>query len=621
MNESISLLLNTLPVLVPTMPELEQVAAFLVVVAGLATIGAGLRIATGNRDAVAAADLVVGWGVVVVLFVVGNTLFAIPLKFLALLAGVAALVFAVMLARRKVLPMGGGIVKLLVLLLPILAVTASMHASEGDDFATWLPNVRYLVLFDHFPGPGLEPTDSLFPAYPPAGAIVAYLVSLVSGHLSETAVDRFNLLLLAALALLLIRTFHDEPAGAERGVRWRDAAIALAFVTAFSPTFVPRLVLANYAECATAVSLAFAAFLGLRLVLAETRPGPALLLQAVAVFAVLVLTKQSTLALFGLLLIALALVALRTPRRLIWGVMPFLAALAMLLVWKHHVVLLGGGDMPIAPVGQWQWDVLPETVESILTVIRNKSGYFGLSILIVLLSLWLLLTSRGGTAPLARVFAVLFVGFNAFLVWTYVAVFIGYEGRAAASFWRYNTQLGALQLVALAALLGAAWRHRPETVTRNRLVTAWGGICLLVLVAGPFLAVGGLRFDVHKVKHHLAEVVPQLKALLPDGASVWFIDPPRLSLHNQMEYTLGYGRQLAGVISYDTRDDFYPEFARNQISEYAFVLNSNEKLEAVIGFSLPTGASHLIRRDETGQWGIVKSFPFKGFVQARDLKY
>ncbi|WP_139305439.1 hypothetical protein [Magnetospirillum fulvum] len=616
-----SLLLNTLPALMPTLPALGQVAAFLAIVAGLATIGAGLRIVTGNRDAVAAADLVVGWGLVVVLFVVGNSLLAIPLTILALLTGLAALVFAIVLIRRKAVPMGGGIVKLLVLLLPILAVTASMQASEGDDFGTWLPNLRYLVLFDHFPGPGLEPTDSQFPAYPPAGAIVAYLVSLLSGQLSETAIDRFNLILLGALALLLIRTFRDEPPGSERAVRWRDAAIALAFVTLFSPTFVPRLVLANYAECATAVSLAFAVILGLRLVQTDSRPGPALMLQATAVFAALVMTKQSTLALFGLLLIGLAMVARRTPRRLGWALTPFLVALAMLLVWKHHVMLLGGGEMPISAFDTWHWNVLPETLGSMLTVTHNKSGYFGLSALIVLVGLWTLI--KGGSQPLAitQVFTILFLGFNAFLLWTYIAVFIGNEGSSAASFWRYNTQLGGVQLVTLAALLGVVWRRKAETATRNRIVAVWGTISLLVLIAGPVLGAGLLRFDIHKVKMHIAEVAPELKAMLPPGTKVWFIDPPKVGMHNQMEYNLGYGTQLADRISYYSTEEDYANFAANEISDYAYVLNSSETLETAIALTLPVGASHLIHRDQTGQWRIVKSWLFKGFVRASDLKY
>jgi len=277
--------------------------------------------------------------------------------------------------------------------------------------------------------------------------------------------------------------------------------------------------------------------------------------------------------------------------------------------------------MPIAPFGTWQWNVLPETLGSMLTVARNKSGYFELSVLIVLAALWALVRSGGRDVSIAGVFAILFVGFNAFLLWTYIAVFIGNEGSSAASFWRYNTQLGGVQLVTLAALLGVAWRRRAETATRNRIVAAWGAISLVVLVAGPVLGAGLLRFDVHKVKMHIAEVAPDLKALLPPGAKVWFVDPPRVGMHNQMEYDLGYGRQLAGIISYYTEDDFYAGFAQNRVSEYAYVLNSSDKLETAIALSLPPGASYLIRRDETGQWRIVKSWPFKGFVQASDLKY
>jgi len=623
--DTLTFLLASGPALLPTSDSLVGLAAFLGVIAGLAVLGAGLRVVAGGDDAVACADLVVGWAAAVLVLVLGGTLFGLALTPLALGLGLVALAAAALLARRRVMPMGSGLGWLLLLLLPVLALTASMRPSEGDDFGTWLPNLRYLASVDHFPGAGLPLSDSQFPGYPPAGTLVGYLTGRLGGVLAETAVNRFNLVLLAALALLMIESWRAAAASAApRRPGWRAVAIALTAATLASPTFVPRLVLANYAETATAVALAFAALLGLRLVLAERRPGRGLALQAGLVFAVLVLTKQSTLALFAVLLLGLAVLAVRAggPRRGLRLLPALLAGAAALLVWKHQVAVLGGGEMRIGAFSQWQWDALPETLGSMLTVAGNKLGYFASSAGLVGAGLILLPRRRSDPAlAILSLYALLFLGFTLFLTWTYLAVFFGYEGRSAASFWRYNTQIGAVELVALAALAGAGWRRWGERPAARRGVAVLAAVALVALVAGPLLAVRVLRFDINPVKAHIAASVTDMRPLLPPGAKVWYVDPPRIGLANQIDYYLGDGVQIAGTISYFEPDRLYRPLLDGDRAAFAYVLNANPALEAAVGLALPDGASYLIARDAPGQWHVVRSWPFHGFASARDVKY
>ena len=621
--DAIAFLLANGPALLPTLPQLTGLAALLAVVAALSVLGGGLRVAAGGDDSLASADLVVGWAVAVAVLVVGGTLFGLALTPLALALALAALASAVLLVRRRVMPLGGGLGWLLLALLPALALTASMRPSEGDDFGTWLPNLRYLALFDHFPGAGLPLSDSQFPAYPPAGTLVGYLTGRLTGTLAETAANHFNLALLAGLALLMIDTCRNAAGAAIRAPGARAVVIALAAATLASPTFVPRLVLANYAETATAVTLAFAAALGLRLVLAEGRPGRGLTLQTALAFALLVLTKQSTLALFGLLALGLALLALRAggPRRLPRLLAPLLAAAIALLLWKHQVAMLGGGEMRVGAFAQWQWAALPETLGSMLNVAANKAGYFGLAAALVAAGLVLLRRRLDPALAVIPLFGMVFLGFTLFLTWTYLAVFFGYEGRSAASFWRYNTQLGALQLLAVAALAGAGWRRWGQHPAASRLRAAVAALAVAALVVGPVAAIGVLRFDINPVKAHIAATAPEARALLPEGAKIWYVDPPRVGLANQIDYYLGFGVQIAGMITYFEAESLYRPLLDGDRAAFAYVLNATPALEAAVGLALPDGASYLIARDAPGQWHIVRAWPYRGFASARAVKY
>jgi len=611
------------PALLPSSEALGGLVALLGVMAALASLGAALRVAAGGDDALACADLVVGWAAAVLVLVLGGALFGLALTPLALGLAGAALASAVLLFHRRVMPMGDGLGWGLLLLTPVLLVTASLFPSESDDFGTWLPNLRYLALFDHFPGAGLPVSDSQFPGYPPAGTLIGYLTGRAGGLLAETALCRFNLVLLLALALLMLDTARIAAASSGRTIGAPATALALAAATLASPTFVPRLVLANYAETATAVTLAFAAVLGLRLVIRSPRPGWGLALQTTLAFALLVLTKQSTLALFVLLTVGLTGLAfgaggLRRPLRLL---PPVLAALAALLLWKHQVAVLGGGEMQIGAFDRWQWEILPEILDSMLTVAGNKLGYFGLSAVLVGTGLAALRRRPDPALAILPLYAVLFLGFTLFLTWIYLAVFFGYEGRSAASFWRYNTQLGAVQLVALAALAGAAWQHGHAHPLGHRLFAITATVAMVGLILGPVVAVRNLRFDLNPVKAHIAFSVKEARTLLPPDARIWYVDPPRIGLANQIDYDLGFGPQVAGTISYFEPESTYHSLLEDGRAAFAYVLNASPALEAAVGLALPEGASYLIARNAPGQWHQVRAWPYRDFTSARAIKY
>lgn len=602
---------------VPDGLQVAQACALLAVAAGFSAIGAAARLLAGGDRALPEADLLVGWALVATLFIVAGSLTPVPFTVLAGLTALAAVAaFAILAWRRHpILPAGAG--RTLVLLIPILLVTLSQIPSENDDFSQWLPNLRYLATVDHFPGPGLPISDSVFPAYPYATTIVAYLAGKLAGGLALTGVDRFNLLLLASLGLLLGRLFRGD-APARPG--WAAAACGLAAVTLLSPTFVPKLVLSAYADAATSVALAFAAVLSLRAV-EDERPSPALLLQIAAAFAAVLLTKQANLVLLVLLLAGVALTTRSAAGHLAPLAISLGAALLAALAWRHQVGLIGGGEMGARSFGEWQFSVLPEILESMWTVMYNKGVYFGLALVLCWLG-FASLRRRDGSAPLAIVFAITFLGFTAFLLWVYLAVYIGYEGRSAASFWRYHTQLGGLLLAATATVAGHLWR-RSEARRPGWLPQALKVACLVGVVAGPVVAARHLRFDIHPVKAHVRAAVADMAGILPPDATLLVADPRGSGFFNNfVRWHLGLAskaKAVGGLSAFTPAGQVAPTLAATAPS-HIYLLTSTPEVEATLGLTPPPEASSLLAHTASG-WAVVRSWPFQGFHAPRDVKY
>jgi hypothetical protein len=599
------------PRLVPNAAQAGQAVALLAVCAGMTAIGAVARLAGRDTRVLPEADLLVGWAAVAALFVVIGSFTALPLTvagIIAALAMVAAL--AVLLHRRQpLLPAGGG--RMLVMLAPLLLVTLSMVASENDDFGQWLPNLRYILLVDHFPGPGWPDSDSLLPAYPYAASIVAYLTSRLTGSFAETAVDRFNLLLLGSLALLLVRLFRNRNDDAPVG--WGAVAAGLSAVTLASPTFVAKLVLSNYVDCATAVALAFSAVLALRAVENDEQPGLPFHMQLAGAFGGLILAKQANLVLLALALAGIAIIARRTPRRLLRFAPALAVAGLAYLAWRHQVAVIGGGEQHAEPFANWQFGVLPHTLHSMWIVVINKGGYFGLATFLTGLALWNLLRRRA--SGLELVFAVSFVGFTVFLIWVYLAVFIGYEGWSAASFWRYHTQLGALQLAAAAALAG---RLPP---LGRRTARALGAVCLTLALAGPVVAMAFIRFDIHPVKDHVRAAVADMAPLLPAGALLTVVDPAGPYFFSAfIDWYLGFGHQVGAYTTIDTTPERTHALLSSPEVTYAYVVATSAAVDNAVGHALAPTASHFLKHEAAG-WRLVRSWPYEGFSSARDYKY
>lgn len=605
------------PHLLPNLLQIEQLAALIVVAAGFILIGASLRVLTGRSElpsqGLVSADLVVGWGAVVGLFVMVGSFTDVAFTHVAVLVGVWAVVGGAWAWRQGALATHGVWLKILVLLIPLLAVTATLTPSENDDFSQWLPNLRYLLLVDHFPGPHWPASDSVFPAYPYATALVGYLVSLMTGQLSATAVDHFNVLLLGGLGLLI----NDQWESSEpRKSGWRRLGFALALATLLCPSFVARLVLSNYVDCATSITLAFAAVLTWRLVASQTAPKSGDIIQAAVAMAILILAKQANLVLLAACLGGIGIACLPHLGRLVRLAIPLGCAAIAYLAWRHVVQGIGGGEMPMAPFAHWQWGVLPETLSNMGKVMINKSGYFALALVLVGFAVPLRRSN-----PMVMVFAATFLGFTFFLTWVYLAVYIGYEGRSAASFWRYHTQLGGLQMVAAAALLGH-FRTRLLTWVSPRFSAWGGGFLVVVLCIGPVLGAKHVRFDINPSKDHVRQAVLSMGDLVPKGSRLLVADPDGNGFFNNfVRWYLGFQAPYADGVSVFTPPGSLAQTIANEKITHIYAISASPELEAVLGQAIPTGGTSLFVRNEEGGWTDAKFWPFQGFSRIDAYKY
>ncbi|MDO8607490.1 MAG: hypothetical protein Q7R40_13210 [Phaeospirillum sp.] len=579
----------------PTATQLLSLGGLAVVALCFSTIGAAL----GGRDRLPEADLLVGWSLVAGLFTVAGGVFDASLTAVAVVAALMTVASAVVLWRRREPPVDGGNLAVLLWMLPLLIATASMRPSQWDEFSQWLPNARYLMLFDAFPGPGHPVSDSVFPGYPPAVTVIYYLVGRLIGQFTDTVAPWFNLLLLAGGARLMVRLFRGD--GAVGGA----AAWGVLGVTVLGTTFVPKLVLSGYADTATAVAVGFSAVLGLRLwETGKTGGGWGRALQFALVFALLPMTKQGNFALMGLLVLALAWESWRQGDE--WGRhwMTLAAALApaavATLAWRLHVAS-SGGDMSLRAVADWQWDLLPEILTSMRHVASAKGGYFGLGLVVVVLALW-----KRSEQRLIPLFAFVFVGYNVFLLFVYLAILGGYESANAASFWRYNTHLGSLEMLVAALLAGQIRRRLGDRRSLSRAAVIFGGLAAIIV---PFATQKYIRFDRQPTKMNALATIAEMAPLIPSDARLMLIDARGTGFFaNFTNYHLGFGRHVIGsVTAFNPGGPGAGVAALNP--DFIWVRTVLPNTAAELGLPLDETASNLVAV-ENGTLRLVKSWPY-----------
>jgi hypothetical protein len=153
------------------------------------------------------------------------------------------------------------------------------------------------------------------------------------------------------------------------------------------------------------------------------------------------------------------------------------------------------GELKPLPIAQWQWGNLPDIAVSMGKVILEKPVFFAcVAALFALLPRALRQQPDAESGRAVGLAAAIFLAYNAFIVLTYIGHFPGEMSVEAHSYFRYNTQLSLLIVLALVlALRGPVrlWLDTRSPVLRRGL----GQVAIALILLVPISFAGRLRFD------------------------------------------------------------------------------------------------------------------------------
>ena len=250
-----------------------------------------------------------------------------------------------------------------------------------------------------------------------------------------------------------------------------------------------------------------------------------------------------------------------------------------------------------------------------LGIALRKSGYFALLVVIAGFSLRSLFRHRGPFDTLAIISGAVFVGYNAFLVFAYVAAFGEGDARHAASYWRYNMHLGFL--AAATASYGGAlvWRRHGARLPAFR--AAW--LATVLVLAAPVVLVNKVRFDLHPPKQYVRTVGAELARIMPPDARLAVCDPGDVGFYAKLVRYLLHP-DVAMVFEHHifaNRRNLPGKFADSR-SSHAWVHTQSDEVRALLGAEMPSGASYLLEKTYDG-WRVVTSWPYPGYDLPTDI--
>jgi hypothetical protein len=553
-----------------------------------------------------------GWGALCLLLTVWGVLTPFSLTIPA--AGFVLVVLCVLaLPDRRPSPGAWKTLGRVVLMsLPLWLVMAPIRPSQPDTWLNLLPNAFYLLDWGRLPTAALPRSYSYLPAAPYNTQFLCYLGGLLSPNYPSAGMSLINVALLLTTGLLVGRALVAPSLAADAVPAWGAVAVGILLVTLFNPGFVPRFHLSAYGETALAVTAAMGAWI---LVSAQSAfvagEGRARPLPLALILSAMVGVKQSGIGLVAALAGAglitnLAERALPRAAALRFGAAALLPSVLLYATWRYWVAHAGVAELKLLPFAEWNWRNVAATAAGALAAARGKAMYFG-CVLAAFTSLPILL-SRQGWTPTTRLLtlnAMLFTLYNGFLLLTYIAAFPTGMSEAAHSFFRYNTHLSLVLMLALTLaardLLPSSWRGRSQSAGVAAAVVA------LVLLA-PLAFVKRLRFDLDMPQPLVWGLAKHLVPYLHDGDRLALLLPG----DNDSVATM-----LAGVLS-DTPPRRRGLSLLRRTSADPATLGEAARLGyplALIsctpsGFKeAPAGEAALLRRDRNG-WRLVAAWPY-----------
>jgi len=564
---------------------------------------------------------VIGWAVIVTTYTVLGTVTMLSFTTIALGLAAVALLSSIYAIRRGVMLFDPLWFRMIILAAPLLVLISAMQGSQWDEFSHWLTGQVYLLRTDMFPGDGRPPSSASFPAYPYGWQILGYLASRIAGFHLEAASSLINVLLLLTLGRVALgwalraqsKTISDISLNA-----WVLAGLAGLSVILINPTFVQKVILTAYADSATSSSLALGFVLGImslrKLEAGDIRGGIRAAMISALTLSILVTLKQSTLELFLLAIIGLGAYGVSAGVKHIPRVIAATLAIAapgivLYVIWRAYVSAnLTGEELSFLPFEEWNIDLIPTILTTMGYVLLKKSAY----LLAVLIAIgWGLMVFRQRTQAnrFMMAAALIFAGHITFLFLCYVAVFGVYEARTAASFWRYNQQLGGLAVLVLVMGVANILSTYGEPLKLQRL----SYLPLVLLILAPFFAAHKLRFDVDPTYYHYRAVGRAMLEHVDRGQKVYLIDPEgsgESALFSQFETS-------SLNVSYPYLSSFHDHsiqgilnFWKQTVGTLVLIHSVTPEVNEALGQSFDDNSTYLVRSNADGSATIIVSWPW-----------
>jgi len=525
--------------------------------------------------------MLVGFGLLAGALTILAVTTRLPLSWL--MAGLGILSVIALLIRRQ-LPGGSPTWIALALVSPVLVSAAGHDPAMWDDFWNWLPSAAYEYWNNSLSWPGLPASLSIFPGYPQGMPLMISAASFLGGRFLETAGPVINVLLLAgssalfadALAATLVR--HKRLQAAEMPLVLIAGAVAITVL--FNPGLDGGVVLSSYADGGTMAAIGALGLLGVE-ILARMSTTEAAEVKGLAwrfgfVGAMLVNLKQANPVLLALVAAGLIVVALRDPairtRRALMQLPRMLGpAIVLIALWRWYVVQsLPNSEQAFRTFDTWNFGVLRQTLAAMAHHIAEAPLFHSMMWVVTAVGIasFFQLTRKANEARwLAVVCATVWIGYNVFLVITYLGVMTGSDAHIAADYWRYTPHVALLGLyppvMALAIARWPAWINLRSAVPTLAVVSL--AFCAMPLRSDLKNPAGRawLRF-LRDAAIDLRNVLPAGSKLLivpywsssPFGVAVrynlWQFDRPE----RQIDVTIGWvDGDLEKVASWAARGD------------------------------------------------------------------
>ena len=584
---------------------------------GLASIGTLVTPKTRLTEA----NIFYGWAAISAVFTLAGVVIRGPFFVIFLVAAVAALLGIYLIVKRGQDLFVPGWWKIIILAFPLFWISGAMDPSQWDEFSHWLPAPKYLLTFDGFPN-AEKPYDGphMLSAYPYGWPFLSYLSGRIAGGLISNMGAALNLLLLLTMTSYLLRSvYHMAGRPVRPVISWGFAAAAIFCATLFNPTFVQKIILTAYSDVSTAVTVGVVLLSGHHYLEALAGRGKgsswSSAWQLALLFSLLINLRQTNVVLCLILIIAIGVLArLDGKTRLISYLkqcpLIILPALIVFLAWRYHVAYelaeISGVEPTFQPLAQWNIAEIPLILKQMLVVAWKKFAFFGSMTVAVFFGMKAFFEPGSTFNRIALSCTLGFLGYNAFLLLTYVGYFSQAQALTVVSFWRYNTHIGMLAVIFIVTTAVFYWVHKKGEIRVSPKIRTGAIVLALIL---PIALAPKLRFDLEPPKPHFTSVAKSLKDNIPKAAQVFIIDPTGtgesgvITRYHLNKFGAGW---LASLHNTEVKNI---KRYISQVTDNDFILlhSVTRNVETALNLQPDPRQSHLLKR-EGKNWKIIQSW-------------